>query len=61
MPFMNTLPALGVLLIGIGLANHDIYFLAAGWLIGGVVTLIMILGVEALLRLGRMVWQAVGL
>lgn len=61
MPFMNTLPALGVLLIGIGLANHDIYFLAAGWLIGGVVTLIMILGMEALLRLGRMVWQAVGL
>jgi hypothetical protein len=61
MPFMNTLPALGVLLIGIGLANHDIYFLAAGWLIGGIVTLIMILGVEALLRLGRMAWQAVGL
>jgi hypothetical protein len=61
MPFMNTLPALGVLLIGIGLANHDIYFLAAGWLIGGVVTVIMILGVEALLRLGRMVWQTVGL
>lgn len=61
MPFMNTLPALGVLLIGIGLANHDIYFLGAGWLIGGIVALIMILGVEVLLRLGRLVWESMGL
>ncbi|MCX7688160.1 MAG: exopolysaccharide biosynthesis protein [Fimbriimonadales bacterium] len=33
LPFLNTLPALGVLLIGIGLMNHDAYFLAAGNLI----------------------------
>ncbi|MCS7209988.1 MAG: exopolysaccharide biosynthesis protein [Fimbriimonadales bacterium] len=60
MPFMNTLPALGVLLIGIGLANHDIYFIAAGWLISAVVMLIMVLGVEALLRLWRAVREAIG-
>lgn len=33
LPFLNTLPAFGVLLIGIGLMNHDAYFLAAGNLI----------------------------
>ncbi len=57
MPFMNTLPATGVLLIGVGLANRDIYFLGAGWLVGVAVSLIVALGVEALLRLWRFVQQ----
>lgn len=61
MPFMNTLPAAGVLLIGVGLANRDIYFLAAGWLIGVAVTLIIVFGIEVLMRLSRMVREAVGL
>ncbi|MCX7924983.1 MAG: exopolysaccharide biosynthesis protein [Fimbriimonadales bacterium] len=55
MPFMNTLPALGVLLIGIGLANHDIYLLSAGWLVGVAVALITTLGVGALVQL----WHAI--
>ncbi len=33
LPFLNTLPALGVLLIGVGLLNHDGYLLIAGNLI----------------------------
>ena len=61
MPFMNTLPALGVLLIGVGLANHDIYFLSAGWLIGTAVALIVALGIEALLQLAKMVRRVFGL
>jgi hypothetical protein len=61
MPFMNTLPALGVLLIGVGLANHDIYFLSAGWLIGTAVALIVALGIEALLQLSKMVRRVFGL
>ena len=61
MPFMNTLPALGVLLIGVGLANHDLYLLSAGWGIGVAVALIVVLGIEALLRLARIVREAVGI
>ncbi len=60
MPFMNTLPAAGVLLIGVGLANRDIYFLTAGWLIGVTVTLIIVFGIEVLIRLGRALREAVG-
>ncbi len=33
LPFLNTLPALGVLLIGVGLINHDSYLILAGNLI----------------------------
>lgn len=61
MPFMNTLPALGVLLIGVGLANHDIYFLSAGWLIGLGVALIVVLGIEVLLRLAAAARNAIGM
>lgn len=61
MPFMNTLPALGVLLIGVGLANHDIYLLSAGWLIGLGVALIVVLGVEVLLHLAAAVRNAIGI
>ena len=61
MPFMNTLPALGVLLIGVGLANHDLYFLLAGWGIGIVVVLIVVLGIEVLMRLAKMAREAIGI
>jgi hypothetical protein len=61
MPFMNTLPALGVLLIGVGLANHDIYFLSAGWAIGIVVVLIVALGVEVLMRLAKIARETIGI
>ncbi|MCS7273589.1 MAG: exopolysaccharide biosynthesis protein [Fimbriimonadales bacterium] len=61
MPFMNTLPALGVLLIGIGLANHDIYFLGAGWLIGAIVAIITLLGVGAIKQAVKLLRQQVGL
>jgi hypothetical protein len=61
MPFMNTLPALGVLLIGVGLANHDLYFLSAGWAIGIVVALIVVLGIEVLMRLAKMAREAIGI
>ncbi|MDW8106302.1 MAG: exopolysaccharide biosynthesis protein [Armatimonadota bacterium] len=61
MPFMNTLPALGVLLIGIGLANHDIYFLGAGWLIGAIVAIITLLGIGAIKQAVKLLRQQVGL
>jgi len=61
MPFMNTLPALGVLFIGVGLANHDIYFLSAGWAIGIVVVLIVVLGVEVLMRLAKIARETIGI
>lgn len=61
MPFMNTLPALGVLLIGVGLANHDIYFLSAGWAIGVAVALIVALGIEVLMRLAKIARETIGI
>jgi hypothetical protein len=61
MPFMNTLPALGVLLIGVGLANRDIYFLSAGWAIGVAVALIVVLGVEVLMRLAKIARETIGI
>jgi hypothetical protein len=61
MPFMNTLPALGVLLIGVGLANHDLYFLSAGWGIGIVVVLIVALGIEVLMRLAKLARETIGI
>jgi hypothetical protein len=61
MPFMNTLPALGVLLIGVGLANHDLYFLSAGWGIGIVVVLIVVLGIEVLMRLAKIARGTIGI
>jgi hypothetical protein len=61
MPFMNTLPALGVLLIGVGLANRDIYFLSAGWAIGVAVVLIVALGIEVLMRLAKIARETIGI
>ncbi len=42
LPFLNTFPALGVLLIGIGLINHDGYLLLAGNLIALVLVFLMV-------------------
>jgi len=53
MPFMNTLPALAVALIAVGLMNHDGYMLLAGNLLGAGVLLIVGLGLEVLLQ----IWQ----
>jgi hypothetical protein len=50
-----------VLLIGVGLANHDIYFLSAGWAIGVAVALIVVLGVEVLMRLAKIARETIGI
>jgi hypothetical protein len=50
MPFMNTLPALSVALIAVGLMNRDGYLLAAGCLLGTAVLLVVGLGFELLLQ-----------
>ncbi|MEN3001011.1 MAG: exopolysaccharide biosynthesis protein [Armatimonadota bacterium] len=55
MPFMNTLPALSVALIAVGLMNHDGYLLLAGNLLGLVVLVIVGLGLGTLLSLWRWV------
>lgn len=36
LPFLNTLPALSVMLIGMGMLNRDFVFMAAGIVVGGV-------------------------
>ncbi|MCS7066888.1 MAG: exopolysaccharide biosynthesis protein [Fimbriimonadales bacterium] len=55
MPFMNTLPALAIALIAVGLMNHDGYLLLAGNLLGLVVLAIVGLGLGTLLNLWRWV------
>jgi hypothetical protein len=36
LPFLNTLPALSVMLIGMGMLNRDFVFIAAGIVVGGI-------------------------
>jgi len=36
LPFLNTLPALSVMLIGMGMLNRDFVFMAAGVIVGGI-------------------------
>jgi hypothetical protein len=36
LPFLNTLPALSVMLIGMGMLNRDFVFMAAGIIVGGI-------------------------
>jgi len=36
LPFLNTLPAVSVMLIGMGLLNHDAAFMLAGMVVGGI-------------------------
>jgi len=50
MPFMNTLPALSVALIAVGLMNRDGYLMGAGCLLGVGVLLVVGLGFELLLQ-----------
>ncbi|MDQ7843821.1 MAG: exopolysaccharide biosynthesis protein [Armatimonadota bacterium] len=50
-PFLNTLPAVAVLLLGIGQLNRDAVFLLAGLLLGVVVALIIVFGVGSLYAL----------
>ena len=59
MPFMNTLPAFGVLFIGIGLANHDSYFLWAGASVGVIVAAVTFLWVGALMNLWNMLLRLI--
>lgn len=51
LPFLNTLPALAVLLMGIGLLNRDGVFIAAGLLLTAVVLLVIGFGVGTLYAL----------
>ena len=50
-----------MLLIGVGLANHDLYFLSAGWGIGVAVVLIVALGIEVLMRLAKIARETIGI
>lgn len=51
LPFLNTLPALAVMLMGIGLLNRDGMFIAAGLLITTAVLLIIGFGIGTLYAL----------
>lgn len=48
LPFLNTVPALAVLLLGIGLLNRDSVFLLAGFLLTTAVVLIIVFGLSTL-------------
>lgn len=48
LPFLNTLPAMAVLILGIGLLNRDGVFLLAGLLLAVLVILIIVFGVGTL-------------
>ncbi len=61
MPFMNTLPALAIALIAVGLMNHDGYLLLVGNLLGLAVLLIVGLGLEALLHAWRWLRTSLGI
>jgi hypothetical protein len=52
-PFLNTPPAISVILMGIALLNNDILFLLAGFLVGGVSIGILGLSVELIVTLFR--------
>jgi hypothetical protein len=51
LPFLNTLPALAVLLMGIGLLNRDGVFVAAGLLLTAVILLVIAFGLGTLYAL----------
>ena len=51
LPFLNTVPALAVLLLGIGLLNRDVVFLLAGFLLTASVVLIIVFGLSTLYAL----------
>lgn len=49
-PFMNTLPAMGILVMGIGLLNRDGVFLLAGGVLGSISISIVVTGAHLLMR-----------
>ena len=51
LPFLNTVPALAVLLLGVGLLNRDVVFLLAGFLLTASVVLIIVFGLSTLYAL----------
>jgi hypothetical protein len=51
LPFLNTLPAIGVLLLGIGLLNRDSVFLLAGFALTIAVALVVAFGLGTLYAL----------
>jgi len=57
LPFLNTVPALAVLILGIGLLNRDGVFLLAGMLLTAGVLLIIAVGLGTLLALFTRVFR----
>lgn len=56
-PFLNTLPALAVLILGIGLLNRDSVFLLVGFTLAVVVLLIIVFGLGSLIALFNYVFR----
>jgi len=56
LPFLNTVPALAVLLLGIGQLNRDAVFLLAGVLLAVAVVLVIAFGVGTLYALWNLLW-----
>jgi hypothetical protein len=55
LPLLNTLPALAVMLIGVGLLNRDAVFMVAGLLAGGTALALVGLSVGLIVTLlGRL-------
>ncbi|HEY3248190.1 MAG TPA: exopolysaccharide biosynthesis protein [bacterium] len=50
-PFLNTLPAMSVLVLGIGLLNRDALFILAGIVLAGTVVIIIVFGAGTLFAL----------
>lgn len=51
LPFQNTLPAISVMLIGMGLLNRDAVFMLAGMLVGGLSLVAIVLSAGLILML----------
>ncbi|HXF82916.1 MAG TPA: exopolysaccharide biosynthesis protein [bacterium] len=57
LPFLNTVPALGVLFLGIGLLNRDSIFLLIGFLITIGVVIVVAFGLSTLYALLHRLWR----
>src|SRR5437773_10960704 len=53
LPFFNTIPAMTVLILGIGLFNRDALFLPGGLVATSVVVAVAVAGADTLIRLGE--------
>lgn len=56
-PFLNTLPALAVLILGVGLVNRDSLFLLIGVTLAVIVILIIVFAVGSLAALFKLVFR----